>query len=73
MTVQELRLYNCNDLITSDHGLWSLAGFCPGLTTLVVEGINCRIHLPAAAELSRLTKVMGGRQSQAGVQVKQSA
>lgn len=57
LPAQELKLFNCNDLINTDLGLWTLVGLCPQLRIISVEGINCRIPSNAAGELARLPKV----------------
>lgn len=57
--LQELRLYNCNDLLNADPGLWSLLALCPNMRVLLVEGLNCRIKAHHASELASLAKVWG--------------
>eukprot|EP00195_Chlamydomonas_chlamydogama_P015429 CAMPEP_0202896172 /NCGR_PEP_ID=MMETSP1392-20130828/5216_1 /ASSEMBLY_ACC=CAM_ASM_000868 /TAXON_ID=225041 /ORGANISM="Chlamydomonas chlamydogama, Strain SAG 11-48b" /LENGTH=374 /DNA_ID=CAMNT_0049581421 /DNA_START=388 /DNA_END=1512 /DNA_ORIENTATION=- len=53
----ELRLHNCNDLINSDQGLWSLVALCPNLQLLAVEGLNCRVLATSLADISKLPKL----------------
>ena len=53
-----MRLFNCNDLMSSDMGIWSIASLVPNLKLLVVEGLNCRITAATLAELGRLSKVL---------------
>ncbi|KAG1662435.1 hypothetical protein FOA52_004016 [Chlamydomonas sp. UWO 241] len=55
--LQELRLYNCNDLLNSDQGLWSLVARCPNMRVLAVEGLNCRVLTQHAVELSVLSSL----------------
>eukprot|EP00798_Chlamydomonas_sp_ICE-L_P005104 gene5104-34904_t len=55
--LEELKLFNCNDLISSDQGLWGIAALCPNLRTLAVENINCRVSGQELAELSRLSQL----------------
>lgn len=59
--MQEVRLFNCNDLINTDQGLWTLACICPRLRVLAVEGVNCRVPQASAAQLSQLTQVRAHR------------
>lgn len=55
--LQELCLLNCNDIISSDPGVWTLIALCPYLRVLSIEGLNCRVPALQASELSRLPKL----------------
>eukprot|EP00798_Chlamydomonas_sp_ICE-L_P006644 gene6644-3301_t len=55
--LQELKLFNCSDLISGDQGLWSIAGFCTNLRTLAVENINMKVSGTEMEQFSRLQKL----------------
>lgn len=52
-----MRLYNCNDLLNSDQGLWSLVSRCPNMRVLAVEGLNCRVLSQRAADVGALSNL----------------
>ncbi len=53
---QELRIYRCNDIMSSES-VWSMMALCPNLSVLAVEGLNFRVSTNVISELSSLKKV----------------
>ncbi|GLC61484.1 hypothetical protein PLESTB_001761600 [Pleodorina starrii] len=52
-----LVVYRCNDLVTADAGVWTLASQLPCLRTLAVEGLRALLpegHVAPLGELSKL-------------------
>ncbi|GAX82771.1 hypothetical protein CEUSTIGMA_g10197.t1 [Chlamydomonas eustigma] len=55
--LQELRLFNCNDLLSSDLGLWGVVTLCPNLRIFAAEGLNFRLPSQYVSELGNLMKL----------------